>query len=177
MTCIVALKNGEGVFLAGDRRGSNGYTYTRWGAKVFKVGKFAFGYTTSFRMGQLLQYHWNPPKLKEDQDIAQYLYVDVLNSIKKLFSDDRFDQKGNEGGTFIMAYSGMVFTIQEDYGMNEVLDYASVGCGSDEAEAVLYALDKIASPLGSEERITLAIEAANARKVGVSKELDIIKVN
>ena len=58
MTVIVALKNKDEVVMGGDCAGV-GWNYDiqmRSDPKVFRVGRFVIGYTSSFRMGQLLRF-------------------------------------------------------------------------------------------------------------------------
>jgi hypothetical protein len=55
MTCIVGIVENGKVYMGGDAAGVNGYSVrVRKDPKLFKVGEFLFGYTSSFRMGQLL---------------------------------------------------------------------------------------------------------------------------
>ena len=57
MTCIVALKENGKVYIGGDCAGSDqSFTHSRKDPKVFKRGKFLIGFTSSFRMGQLLMH-------------------------------------------------------------------------------------------------------------------------
>ena len=67
MTCIVALKDGNKVYLGGDGAASEektGLILQRIDPKVFRVGQFGIGFVDSFRMGQILQYSWTPPVYK-----------------------------------------------------------------------------------------------------------------
>lgn len=175
MTCIVALKENGRVYLAGDCcccNGTDKMLYT--GKKVFRNGVFSFGYTSSFRMGQLLEYHWVRPPIRDNEDIDEYLYVDVLDSIKELFMADRYDTDGNLGGVFIMVYYDRVFMVQEDYAMFEIDHFVSVGDGADEAEAVLYTLENIENDVAPENKLRLAIKIASLKKTDVSAQCDII---
>ena len=60
MTCIIGLKHADRIYIGGDRCGAAGYSVTvRTESKVFMREDsldrpFLFGYTSSFRMGQLL---------------------------------------------------------------------------------------------------------------------------
>ena len=57
MTCIIGLLDGGKVYLGGDSCGSNGFMYENCNRpKVFKVGEFIIGGTTSFRMLDLLEF-------------------------------------------------------------------------------------------------------------------------
>jgi ATP-dependent protease HslVU (ClpYQ) peptidase subunit len=177
MTCCVVYKEDNKIYLAGDKQGSNGNTKRRYKhPKVFKNGKFHFGYTTSFRLGQLLEHHWEAPEKRPSQTEDTYIFVSVLNSIKRLFKEDDFDKDGNCGGTFIMVYNNRMFVIYSDYQFVEIDDFAAIGCGEDEAEAVLYTLDMIDNNLNPEDKLKLAIEVSSFRKCGISSECDIIVV-
>ena len=63
MTCVIAIKNPDGsITLGGDKAASTEYdSRITTMPKIFKVGDFHFGYTTSFFMGQILQYGFTSP--------------------------------------------------------------------------------------------------------------------
>ena len=133
MTCIIAYKNKKGnVVLAGDKMGSNGYTHsTIKEPKVFKKGDFMLGYTTSFRMGQILHHLWNPPQRKVDQNHCNYIYTDVIPSFIKIFDDNKFGKDASYG-FFIMIFEGRIYEVQENMSILErERNVVSVGCGED----------------------------------------------
>lgn len=135
MTCIIATVFEGKVHMVGDCMGSNGFikNVNTKTSKVFSVGDFIIGYTTSFRMGQILQYSWNPPtRLVNDTDDDIYLYKYVVDSIKKCFEDNGFGNKSKqefEGGNFLIGWKGRLFEMQENMSLMEVEDFASVGAG------------------------------------------------
>ncbi len=54
MTAIVGLVHNATVYIGGDSAGVSGYSMTvRADSKVFTIGPYLMGFTTSFRMGQL----------------------------------------------------------------------------------------------------------------------------
>ena len=58
MTCIVGLVDDGKVYMGGDAASVDGYIVrTSALSKVFRNGPFLIGYSTSWRMGQILQYH------------------------------------------------------------------------------------------------------------------------
>ena len=63
MTCIVGLVHADGVTIGADSAGCDGAwgIVTRADTKLFHNGPFLFGFTSSFRMGQLLRYAFKPP--------------------------------------------------------------------------------------------------------------------
>lgn len=57
MTCIVGITDGRTVTVGGDSAGSDGWHVAVLSdSKVFQVGPYLMGFTTSYRMGQLLRY-------------------------------------------------------------------------------------------------------------------------
>jgi hypothetical protein len=58
MTCIVSLVDGDTVYMGGDSAAvEDGHYLTRTrNPKVFINGAYLIGYTSSFRMGQLLEF-------------------------------------------------------------------------------------------------------------------------
>ena len=60
MTCIVGLVDNGKIYMGGDSAGvSNLDIRIRADQKVFKTGEFIMGFTSSFRMGDLLKYDFN----------------------------------------------------------------------------------------------------------------------
>jgi hypothetical protein len=86
MTCIVGLIDNGKVWMGGDSAGVSGLDVTvRKDPKVFKNGDFLIGYTSSFRMGQLLRFKFNPPKYYAEQhnnDEYQYMCTDFIEAIR-----------------------------------------------------------------------------------------------
>jgi hypothetical protein len=62
LTVIVGLVHRGRTHLAGDSAGSSGSQLTiRRDPKVFTNGPYVLGFTTSFRMGQLLHHAFEAP--------------------------------------------------------------------------------------------------------------------
>ena len=180
MTCIVGLLDGEDIYIGGDSAGVNTETYTiaeRKDEKVFKNGEFIFGFTSSFRMGQLLRYAFNPPPYYTDVDLYKYMVTDFVDSIRKCLKEGGYarTKEGEEtGGTFLVGYKGRLFMIDCDYQVAEhSCPYFSVGCGEEYAKGCLYALQD--TDMTPEEKITKALEAAEKFSVGVAGPFNIIK--
>lgn len=179
MTCIVALKKDGVCYLAGDRMASNGFCKSSYAQpKVFKNGKFMFGYTTSFRMGQLLEHCWNPPARQEGEAEKEYLFNSVIPSIKRLFKDNDWEDSGsdpeNRGGTFIMAFEGNLYRVESNYAVLEMSrEFDAVGSGAYHAEATVKTLLDNTN-MGAEGILTEAINSAAFFVTSCSAEMDII---
>jgi ATP-dependent protease HslVU (ClpYQ) peptidase subunit len=172
MTCIVGLVEKGTVYIGGDSAGVAGLNVTiRGDEKVFQNGPFIMGFTTSFRMGQLLRYKFDPPKQTVNADDMKYLVTDFIDACRKCFLDNGFGN-ASTGGTFLVGYRGNLYSIDNDFQVGiPTVGYDAVGCGEHLAKGALFA-SKGKKP---EERIKLALEAAAAFNAGVAPPFTIIK--
>jgi len=134
MTCIIGCVDKNYMYIAGDSCGSNGHSYTiRKDDKIFKKGQMLFGYTTSFRMGHLLQWKLKIPKHPLDMSTIEYMNTLFIDEIIKCFTDNSYckiDSNVKTGGNFLVLYKGRVFDIGNDYQVGENFDgVTTCGCG------------------------------------------------
>lgn len=170
MTCIVGAVDKDGVVIGGDSAGVAGLDLTvRADEKVFTNGEFLFGFTSSFRMGQLLRYAFSPPPVPEGKDVFAYMVTDFIDAVRSCLKHGGFASKENEtesGGTFLVGFRGRLFEINSDYQVGEPRDeFAAVGCGEQIAKGAMYALRYIDQP--SETKVSIAINAAERFSAGV----------
>src|SRR5689334_16657482 len=133
MTCIVGLIEKKKVYIGGDSAGVAGLDVTvRKDPKVFKVGDFVIGCTTSFRMMQLIRFSFNPPKRFEGDDIFKYMCSEFVNVLRRCLKDGGYAKKENEeesGGTFLVGHQDRLFRIDSDYQVGESQKpFEAVGC-------------------------------------------------
>jgi len=181
-TCIVGIVEEGIVWMGGDSAGVSYLdTLRRADVKVFlRKGKepMIMGYTSSFRMGQLLRFKLEIPERSRDKDVYEYMVTDYIDAVRKCFKDGGFGITKNEersGGTYLVGYAGRLFTIYDDFQVAEnMLPYASCGCGEDYAMGVLYATsDTNTLP---QNRIRLALECAEEFSGGVKGPFVIEKL-
>lgn len=173
MTCIVGLAYKGTVYMGGDSAAVSTLSINiRTDEKVFLNGPFIMGFTDSYRMGQLLQYKFNPPKQTANQDDMKYLVTDFVDSMRKCFTDNGFGS-ASEGGNFLLGYNGKLYTIYGDFqvGVSKA-EFNAVGCGADLALGAMYVLK--GKP---EDRIYKALEAAAAYSAGVAPPFTILKLS
>jgi len=144
MTCIIAMTYKGKVHMIGDCEGSDGFIKAQYkkNPKCFKNGDFLVGHTTTFRLGQILQYEWNVPEKLQSQSENDYLYKTVIKSLKSTFDNNFFGHKDGvdfEGGTFILGYKGRICVVESNLQLLEYEDYASCGCGAYHANAAMEA--------------------------------------
>lgn len=173
MTCIVGLVDNGDVYIGGDSAGVGGYSITiRADEKVFLNSGFVFGFTTSFRMGQLIQYAFEPPGIKVKQDVFAYMVTDFIDGLRECFKKGGWGMTENNknwngaemGGTFLVGYAGRLLKIQDDFQVSEAqLPFDATGCGQDLALGSLYSTEG-GKP---KERLTRALQAAECFSAGV----------
>jgi len=180
MTCIVGLVSKDGVYIGGDSAGVyDTVVERRTDVKVFRRADFVIGFTSSFRMGQLLRFKLNAPPQHADTDTYEYMVTDFIDAVRDCLKDGGYARKSEEaetGGTFLVGYKGRLFEVDEDYQVAEhIAGYTAVGCGARFALGALYALKHITT-MGAREMVKVALEAAAEMSTGVRAPFSIEKV-
>jgi ATP-dependent protease HslVU (ClpYQ) peptidase subunit len=189
MTCIVALIDGNKVYMGGDAAASDeksGMIVQRTDPKVFKVGQFGIGFTDSFRMGQILQYGWKPPvytPTKNNSNLDKFMKTKFVDSVKEAFQQNGYGKFGNnapddgdEGGVFLIAVAGTgrVFTMECDFHIGECdVMYMAEGSGQQVALGSLFTSSNIKTP---RKRVRMALEAAAKFIMSVRGPFTIIEI-
>jgi hypothetical protein len=171
MTCIVGIVSDGKVLIGGDSAGVDGSRMTmsvRNDRKVFRNGEFVMGFTSSFRMGQLLAFSLSLPKPREDDDLFGFMVRDFIGATRSALKDGGFakNNSGNEtGGEFLVGFRGRLFRIFEDFQVAESISgYDACGCGDLIALGSLFSTSDIRDP---QQRITVALQAAETFSAGV----------
>jgi hypothetical protein len=169
MTCIAGVVYRRVVVIGADSAGVAGLDLTvRRDPKAFRKGEFIFGFTSSFRMGQLLAHAFVPPPLPKKRDqLPRYMTIDFVDALRACLKERGWATKQNEqehAGTFLVGVRGRLFRIEGDYQVGEALDgYDAVGCGSDFARGALFATEGA----GAITRVKVALAAAERGSAGV----------
>lgn len=175
MTCIVGLVDADSVWISGDSAGvARLDLVVRADQKVWRKGKFVYGFTSSFRMGQLLRYSLTVPEQYPSQGVEEYMVGPFIDAARRCLKDGGFAEThdgAERGGTFLVGYAGRLFEIGSDYQVGESVDgFAAVGCGDS------YALGSLYSTGGEpRSRVQLALESAEAFSAGVRSPFVILK--
>lgn len=179
MTCIAAIIDHKGVgHIACDSLGSNPRTKSVYATpKIFTVGDMLLGFTSSYRMGQILQYRLTLPVAVVDQDLDTWMHIDFVDAVRICLRDNGFLKiENNEelGGTFLIVVAGRIFTMQDDLSLLESLDnFEACGSGEDHARATMNAA--VNHGIKNPRRIlTEAIEAATKYVPSVGGEIHIL---
>jgi hypothetical protein len=169
MTAIAGLVAGRTVHIGGDSAGVSGLSLAvRSDTKVFQRGRYLFGFTTSFRMGQLIRYSLQAPKpAKHNLDaFMATTFVDALRDCLKKGGWARKENDREEGGQFLVGVRGELYTIHEDYQVAKAADgFAAAGCGSEIALGALFAT--AGRGFRPRQRVNIALAAAERFSAGV----------
>lgn len=188
MTCIVGYVGDDAVWIGGDSAGVSGYDVTtRADRKVFVrqgpkgCSAWAFGFTSSFRMGQLVRYRLELPddQLVADRDLEGFMVTTFIDAVRTAFKAGGFASKDKEeesGGTFLVAHRGRLFCVEGDYQVAEnIYPYSAVGAGESYAYGALNALSQ-AADVTPAQAIRYALGAAAEMSGAVCEPFHVVKV-
>jgi ATP-dependent protease HslVU (ClpYQ) peptidase subunit len=167
MTCIVGLRDSGQVWIGGDSASVTDHTIgVRADGKVFWTGSYLIGFSTSFRMGQLLQHKLVLPE-PPPEGLAAFMVTDFAEAVRECFRSGGFARSdaGSEiGGHFLVGVRDRLFHLCGDYQVAEYdSGFAATGSGEDFALGSLHSttgqppLHRVLSALEAAERFAWAV--------------------
>lgn len=170
MTCIVGLATGGHVIIGGDAAGVQGHDLrVRADGKVFQLGEFAMGFTTSFRMGQLLRYALDPPA-PDTWDLDRFMATTFVDAVRACLTAGGWmgkDQGRDDGGDFLVGVRGQLYRVASDFQIGRTsIGYDAVGSGSSYATGSLHTSHRLVGD--PRTRVRLALEAARDNSASVA---------
>jgi len=178
MTCIAGVEHNKKVYIGGDSAGTSELSITiRADEKVFINGPCIFGFTTSFRMGQILRYQLHIPNKPKKMSETVFVHTMLLESIRKTLKDfgyAKISENTEVGGTFLLGYAGHLYKVGSDYQVSRSVEtFAACGCGEPYAIASLYTTKRSNLPT---KRIQQALKVAEHFSVGVKGPFTILNL-
>lgn len=172
MTCIIGLLTDNRIYIGGDSAGVSGWDIRhRADEKVFIKDNMIFGFTSSFRMGQLIRYSLKIPKQKKTQTDFEYLCTDFISAVIECFSDNGYARANNNevsGGTFIFGYKNNLYKVEADFQVGKLDgNFDACGCGESYAMGAMDILNRIDN-MSPENQIRKALETVSKYSAGVS---------
>lgn len=181
MTCIAAIAAGGIVHMIGDSAGVSGWDLSlRKDTKVFRVADMVMGFTSSFRMGQLLRYNLSAPKHHPDVDLFTYMVTAFIPAVRDCLKSGgyaRIDSNEEHGGCFLVGVKGRLFRVDSDFQVGEsIYPFESVGCGAPYALGALSVLidDESRTP---EQSLNCALLRSERFSAGVRRPFHYEKTN
>ena len=142
--------------------------------KVFQIGDFLIGYTSSFRMGQLLQYNLEIPENTCGKDDMKYLVTKFIPAVRDCLKNGgytKIDSNQENGGFFLVGYRGKAYKVASDFQITRMSNkFVAVGCGEKYALGAL-AAQKIEHP---ENAVIRALEIAGMFSSGVCSPYHVV---
>lgn len=177
MTCVVGLAHEGRVYIGADSQATDGrlQSIARKDPKVFQRDGLVFGFTSSYRMGQILRYRLDVPRRYTDESIEEYMHTRFIDAARRALKDGGYCTVSNNvetGGAFLLGIEGRLFHIEADFQIGEPeLPFDACGCGD---MIALGAMTVLPPSLGPEERIRCAIQAAATHSAGVGGEVTVL---
>jgi len=188
MTLIIGIDLQLGkdkyLYLAGDKCGSNGFVKDNYvKPKIFKRDDYAFGYTSSFRMGQLLEHSKiskDLPSWKEEENV----YTSFVDWAKTAMKDGGYLQEKNgeiTGGNFIFFNGKSLYEVQSDFSILVPNDgLLAVGQGEYHAKGIMRSYMSLVKEnkvkFNINDLIELIYKTVSSLTTGVSCEYDVLKL-
>lgn len=179
MTCIVGIRTDEGALIAFDSQSSAGGELTL--RRDLKGGvlddRVAFGYTYSYRYGQIIRYHVTVPPFHGDEH--EWTIKSLVPAMRKALSEHgwiRTDSDREQSGQCIVGVRNRIFVIESDNAVTEpYLEYCAVGSGREYAMGALTAIYESDPGLYPEAKAELALAAAAQHNAFVAAPWHIVK--
>jgi len=177
MTVIVGLEYDGSVLMGGDIQGTgwnNKVIHTQ--PKVFKKNGVMFGFTSSYRFGQVLEHELPDPVVPEDPtQVYRWLITVLVPNIHAALKSADADKCGNA----LIGLKGQLWELQTDYSvLRSTRGFAAVGSGAEYAMGSVFTslLDKPKTFSAHEEIIRNAIIAAGTFSPSVGTDSYILAV-
>lgn len=182
MTCIIAVETKDNnVVMAGDNLGSNGHTGSNYHQpKVFKHSGMMFGYTSTFRFGQIIEVMLNNNSIHlpaTDAEVYPWLVNTFVPKVR-----DVLKQNDCSGGNMLIGVRGQVWEMQGDFSVLRAEDgYNSVGSGEEAAKAALGMYKELGNEFQNatqaERVLRDVMNVVGSQIVSVSQSCDVISLN
>lgn len=175
MTCIVGLRHKGKVYMGGDAAATaDDASYIHENPKVFQLkANFLVGYCGCFRVGQVLQYSFNPPRHTKNKTILEYLATDFVDSFIAT-CNAKPDLSKDKYFSFLVAYKGRLFEVAEDFHVAPYMgEYFAIGGGGQTALGSLFSSSHVKDP---EARVRLALQAAEMYTASVRAPFTVLSL-
>jgi len=167
MTCIIGYVADDGRVLVGGDSVAAAYpdVSTIANKKVFRFQNMLIGYTSSFRMGQLLEFGLTMPEYAEPQTPYEYMVKTFVPEVRRVLKDGGFTTVNNnteDGGQFIVGFASCIFEVQNDFAVIRYRErFCAVGCGYAFAMGALRLMNEFSDiHRDDEKKILAALEIA-----------------
>lgn len=160
MTCIVAIRDGDYVYMGGDSfLGHAGKAGTMSTPKLFKKGSLLIGAAGSSKLIEIFEDQFQNIDDKLLDGIERNLIMDEIKRIYKHYGLYK-DGKGLlDDGAALIAYKNKIFFFQNyDFSLTEVSNYYAIGSGEQYALGSIYTSYMMNQEMAWNNKISIKIE-------------------
>lgn len=172
MTVIIGIERAGAVWLAGDLEAAgDNISFPQKHPKVFVRQGIVFGFSTSFRFGQLLQFTLKIPEPVPSDGILEWLVMVLIPELKVTLSNadykDPFD--------CLIGVSGELYILQPDFSViRSAHGYAAIGSGAEFALGCVATHLKVAKFQAIDDIMEMSIAACSEHCSGVSENFAVV---
>ena len=179
MTCIVGINTGKKIIIAGDRLGSDGFTYSQYHEKVFAKDGFIFGVAGTPRVQQLIKHKFVIPKMNVGQEVDNYIYNDFTDAFIELIRENncaiKKDNIDSMEACVLFGFKDKLYQMESNFQiLSDYRGYDAIGSGRYHAMSSLYSTSDL--NITPEERLKKAIVCASEFVVSVDSTIDIVEL-
>jgi ATP-dependent protease HslVU (ClpYQ) peptidase subunit len=177
MTCIVAIEDGDRVWMGCDSQDTwGGHKLPMLSRKVFSVGEWLIGVAGQSRVADVLELAFQAPKRARGISNRQYLVMVFIPTLISTLEQHGALVTAEDGSnsmeaTMLMARGGECYAVSDDYSVGRITEYYAIGSGGDLALGSLHSTE--GEP--AECRILLALEAAIKYDAGCGNPTHIVQ--
>jgi len=178
MTCIVGIERDGILWIGADSAAfKDDEINIRTDPKVWRAGEFLYGFSGSFRVGQVLRWGFKPPRNTRGTDM-EYMVMDFVDDLKDFLSDKGLLVRGDSFDSYdaeiVIGFRSRFYVIESDFNVSAKADpYIASGSGAHYALGALYALFEQES-LSPEQILHQALGASSYFCPSVKPPLSII---
>lgn len=169
MTCIVGLITESQLIFGADSlvTTDSDAKFTLSDKKIFKKGKFLFGFCGSLRYGQLIKHKYPMPTYSPTRDIESYVHRVFLPDLHSFLAAHTYQKLECPLFEFLVGIGDRIFIVSDDFSVvSTPSPYQAIGSGSQYALGALFASQDNTNHV---ERLTVALQAASKYSQSVAE--------
>lgn len=141
--------------------------------KIFRKNEIIIGCCNSFRIINIIQFLFNPPKIKTE--LFKYMVTEFVPTLRNCLEEHKIDTDSESMGlTILVGIQNAIFEVQNDFAVILMPEYgAAIGSGGQVARGSLYTTKD--GTLAGSQRVLMALQTAEATIASVRGPFDILE--
>lgn len=181
MTCIAACVDPEGsIWMGGDSVSLQGdCVRIDRRLKVFRHGRFLIGTAGSQRVGQILEYTFEPPD-NTSESLDAYMVKEFVPALRIHMESQggdikRDNQRTQIDGNCLIGIEGQLFEVDVSYAVvSPRTPFYAIGCASQEAMAAMYTARELVEGISARRLVECGLKAAAEFDINIRPPFSIL---